>query len=348
MASVEDRSSATGVRAPEDEVEFEDRSLLRPSFSRHYFRLAFRLLPRAVTANFVTLAGFAATCLLLPVVLAAGRLSTIAMAGAFLVGTQLYVVGDHLDGMQAVASRTTSPLGEFLDHWLDLTSGSILGLAAFALMPGVGPGLFYGVMLLYLAAFVVTYVERAERRSLYFAPVGSLEGIAILSAFFAAHLLPAGRGFFQGASLPWGLPGWWILVGVAGLCFGGTVVVIGRRMGGLPPHFLAWGGLGMLTVAGLTSLAAVGRPTGWLVLTLFAADYLARLMHPELFPRRGKAPDAVGPGLVAGAALLPAAAGWIVSAALLWLAGRAVGSAGRVLDQHREHWRWVNPPVGGD
>lgn len=306
----------TPPRTDPSPFDVQDRSLLRPAFDRHYFSKAFRLLPRRLTANFVTLGAFASTCVLL---VFATRLVDVASAGAlaliYLVGTQLYVVGDHLDGMQAVASRTTSPLGEFLDHWLDMISGSILGLACFSLMESVPPAVALGSLWLYLLAFTATYAERAETRELHFHRLGALEAVVVVSVFFATCAVPWGRALWNapvfveaggvlGVAGALEARGWWVVVAVLVAGFAGTLVAIVRRMGGVrraPGGFVRYAavsgvGVAALVVAGGPSAggafgAGSALPTGggmagsdlvvlgWLFLTLHGADYLARVMQ---------------------------------------------------------------------
>src|SRR5687768_11780760 len=98
---------------------FTDRSLVRPLLTRVWFAPLFRLVPAWLAANLVTLLSFGSLVAALGLALTAA-LPPAALALALLSLHLVYVAGDHLDGMQAVASGTTSPLGDFLDHYCDL------------------------------------------------------------------------------------------------------------------------------------------------------------------------------------------------------------------------------------
>jgi ethanolaminephosphotransferase len=45
----------------------------------------------------------------------------------------IYVVGDHMDGMQAKRTQTSSPLGEFCDHFLDAFNNGLVLILLFLL-----------------------------------------------------------------------------------------------------------------------------------------------------------------------------------------------------------------------
>mgnify|MGYP001568193602 CR=1 FL=1 len=296
----------------------------------------------------VTLAGFGVTGAVLWASLT-DSLETTTLAWVTLVATQLYVIGDHLDGLHAVASGATSALGEFLDHWSDFLSGGILGLAAVTLMgPELDPWIRHGVLWLYAQAFVVTYVERSERSILYFAPVGSLEGIVILSVWLLAWLFPAGEAFMSGPSLLGGLPGYWTLLAIAAVCFGGTVIVLLRRIGRVPPYYLAF----VVTSASIVAAAALRPdllppPLGWGVLMLHGADFLARVMQPQLFETgRRLWPDLFAPAALLGVVAWGTPSGgaavamWVTSGWALLSTARTTGT---VLHAFAEQWAWVNP-----
>lgn len=322
-----------------------DRSLLRPPAVRLYFSRIFRLLPRRITANFVTLGAFGAALVVLAFAAGAPDASPSLLALVYLAGTQLYVAGDHLDGMQAVASDTTSPLGDFLDHFLDAVSGAILALAAVTLMEGAPGWLLPAALFVYLLAFTATYVERRETGVLRFRPIGTLEGIAVLSLFFGTMAVPGLRRLWNEPVLA-GVEAWWgIFAFEVVVCLGTVAAAV--RSGGTPPG-LALYGLAGLTVAGAAALAPAHlHVPAWALVTLHGVDFLARVMQPEVHGRR-PLPDPVAP-LLGGLAAL----GWWLSPgawpllpfalATAWIAVRAAATVGRVLAALGEHWRWVNP-----
>lgn len=327
---------------------FEDRSVVRPAATRTVFEPLFRFVPGWITANAITLLGFAATGGMLLLVLFGGRLpdgATALLCMAALVG---YAVADHLDGMQALASGTSSPLGEFLDHFSDALSGAFLAFAGLALMPGVSATAAYAAIVMYLLAFLATYEERALCRRLHFARMGALEGLIILATFFLTSGFDVGRAFWS-RPLILGLPGYWIVLAIAYATFGGTVAVILARMRRVPWEFA-------LHAAASTAFAAagvhagvpggIGALTGWAILTLHGMAYLARAMQPHLFDVRTRADRgalAMAVALLALAMTAPDRAALLALPTLAYLGWRAWSATARVLGAYRDHWVWVNP-----
>ena len=82
---------------------FTDRSLTRPTLTRVLFAPLHRLVPPWLAANFVTLISFGMLLVVLGLALVPG-LSPALLAVAFALCHLVYVAGDHLDGMQAIAA----------------------------------------------------------------------------------------------------------------------------------------------------------------------------------------------------------------------------------------------------
>lgn len=322
---------------------FTDKSLFRPWLTRVWFERLFPLLPWWLAANIVTVLS---TGVLLTVVLAsfiADRIGATGYALLQLVALQLYVAGDHLDGMQAKASGTTSPLGDFLDHHCDLWAGCVLCFG-FASLTGAPRWELFALTVLLILGFAVTYVERAERRHLHFTTWGTLEAIVILSAFYAAWCIAPVREWFAGTTA--GLPRHLLISGIGVVMCVGAMVVIGRRLERVPWPLL------LFTVA-LVALASwiVAHPelpalAGWLLVALAGAEYVARVMQAHTTSDPRPWPDL---GAAIGAlALWVAFRNGDVSAAWLgalggWLLLRYVVTLTRIIARWRRHWVWVNP-----
>lgn len=332
------------------EYTFEDHSVVRPAATRTVFEPLFRLVPGWLTANAITLLGLAATAGMLLLVLFGSRLPDGVTALLCLVALVGYAVADHLDGMQALASGTASPLGEFLDHFSDALSGAFLAFAGLSLMPGVSATAAYAAIVTYLLAFLATYEERALCRRLHFARIGALEGLIILGAFFLTSGFEAGRAFWS-RPLALGLPGYWMVLAIAYGAFGGTVAVIVGRMRRVPWEFA----LHALTSTAFAAAGVhadvpggIGALVGWAILTLHGMAYLAKAMQPHLFggrPRADRGAVAMAAALLALAMTAPDRTALLAAPVLAYLGWQAVAAGGRVLRAYRDHWVWVNPEV---
>lgn len=319
--------------------------------TRALFRPLFRLVPGWLTANAITLLGFAATLGMLLLVLLGDRMAAGTTALLCLVALIGYAVADHLDGMQALASGTASPLGEFLDHFLDGISGAFLAFVGLSLMPGVPPAAAYAAIGSYLLAFIATYEERAACRRLHFARIGALEGLAILGTFFLTSGWTSGRAFWSGPLVA-GLSGYWIVLAIAYTVFGGTVAVVLARMRRVPGELALHAAASTLLAAAAVVAAPPGQLgplTGWALLTFHGIAYLARAMQPHLFggaTRADRGALALAAALLGAAIWAPGLISWVAWPTLGWLAVRSVVAARTVLAAYGDHWIWVNPEGG--
>jgi phosphatidylglycerophosphate synthase len=323
---------------------FTDRSLLRPWLTRVWFDRLFPLLPRWLAANIVTVLS---TGVLISVLLAsfvADRLGAAGYAMLQLVALQLYVAGDHLDGMQAKASGTTSPLGDFLDHHCDLWAGCVLCFGFWSLTGAPRWELFLltGLMVL---GFAITYVERAERRSLHFTSWGTLEAIAIVTAFYVAWSVPSARAWFQQTTV--GIPRHMLVAAIGVVMCLGVIIVIARRLSRLPVPLLLFTGMLTALAVWIARHPALPPLAGWLLVGLAGAEYVARVMHAHTTTHSRPWPDA---GAILGVIALwvlyaqrDAPTAWLLAFGS-WLLLRYLVSLTRIIAGWRKHWVWVNAP----
>lgn len=327
---------------------FTDRSLVRPALTRLWFARLFPLLPRWLAANLVTLASTGALLAVLGLSLDAQRWPPAMLAIVFLLTMQVYVAGDHLDGMQAVASGTTSPLGDFLDHFCDLWAGCILVFGFWALLGSPERGVLFALEALLILAFAVTYAEREERRALHFTRYGTLEAIVILSVFFLTWTVPGVRAWWRSELLA-GLP-WYSLIIATGVAMAvGAIGVIVRRMGTVHPAVavLTAGLLAQWLV--LSRWVEISPVAGWFLMALYGAGYVASVMHGYLVPGHRSWPDPLATVAIIGVAVwdvlvgvgaghVPAVAFWLG----VYLALSTTRRLLRVLASLRRYWVWVN------
>lgn len=334
--------------ATDTSYRFSDSSLVRPALTRLWFARLFPLLPRWLAANVVTLLSTGALLAVLILSLHPQRWSPASFAIVFLVAMQIYVAGDHLDGMQAKATGTASPLGDFLDHYCDLWAGCILVLGFWTLLGTAGPGTLFFMEALLILGFGVTYAEREARRALHFTRYGTLEAIVIVTLVTLSWAFAPARAWWR-SDLMSGVPAYSLIVATGAVMAVGAIVVILRRMASVPPPVVVF-------VAGLAALWALlvhgadAVPvTGWFVMASYGAIYVARVMHGHLEPGRRSWPDRPATvavlALVAWASLAAPDAAHVVTATR-WLAAYLAGSSAltlvRIVTSLRRYWVWIN------
>lgn len=337
--------------APSAAYQFTDSSVTRPLLTRVWFTRLFPFVPRWLAANLVSLLACGSLLTVLVLSLAPGGWSETAIALVFFAALQVYVAGDHLDGMQAVASGTASPLGDFVDHYCDLWAGCILVFGFWSLLGTAPPVALYAMTVVLIVAFATTYAEREADGRLHFTAWGALEANMILALFLLSWAVPPVRAWWRSAS-PAGVPWYAFAAAVVVAMALGAVVVIGRRMRRLPAPLV-------LAVAGLIALGALVtrrhelRPAeGWILLGLLGGRYVARVMHGYLVPARRSWPDPVATvtvialaiwdfaGALPSAVVRPGAAvlgAYLALTLLITLAG--------IVAKQRRYWVWLNRPA---
>lgn len=322
--------------------------MLRPWVTRVWFARLFPLLPKWLAANIVTLMSTGALASVLLASYFANQIGPTVFAVVQLVAMQLYVAGDHLDGMQAVASGTTSPLGDFLDHHCDLWAGCVLCYGFWRLIGSAPTWLLPVLIVFMIVGFAITYVERAERKALHFTAWGTLEAIAIVTAFYVSWCFESLRIWWTQPLIA-ELPRTMLIAGLGVLMAFGIIVVIAKRLSRAPLPLLLFIATIIALAAACFTFADIPMFMAWLAVVLAGADYVARVMHAHTTSQPRPWPDFVTP---VGVLLL-----WMVpktgdspfvalSALMAWLAFRYVMTLTRILLGWRHHWVWVNARSG--
>lgn len=327
---------------PDNRYEFSDASVARPWLTRLWFERLFPLVPGWLAANVLTLLSTGSLLAVLAAALVVERIGATGFALLQLLCIQLYVAGDHLDGMQAKATGTTSPLGDFLDHHCDYWAGCILVFGWGAMLGSLATPLTPLMTLLMVAGFTITYAQRALQRRLHFTRWGTLEAIIIATLFYGSWALPAARAW-------WSAPLWsgaWprhAAVTALGCVMAASVsVTIMRQLRGLPWQ-VALQLVALLSLAAWAQQHASHPLWGWLLVAGAGAELVARLMHAHTTDGGNPAPTwsaVLGAGLLW---LLPAAQASTAAIVLgVWLGGRYAVTLWRIVLGWRHHWVWVN------
>lgn len=329
-----------------------DKSVLLPYFKKHWVEYFYKLVPGWLTANWITLISSLAMWLMLALSFHPGWLSSAALGFSCTFLIHFYVVGDHLDGMQAKNTRTSSPLGEFLDHYFDVYNSAISIVACFGLL-GVYesfPATYFLLLWGSYIAFGATMMEEKERGELYFGPVGSLEGVFMLMGIYLTCAFPGGMAFLF-EPLWHGYANYWVIIlfTMAGFIF--TAVDIFLRLGYSPRQFNLFMVASLILSVSLMNLDGV-FVTGWFMLAFYSSDYIGRLMDSYLSGTPHPYPDFLGTLLVLVIAvqtffglLDKNGQEYLLYGALGYFALKSVISFAQVFSHHKEHWSWVNPRV---
>lgn len=315
-----------------------DRSRLVQPFCRHVVRPFADRVPAAVPANLLTLGSSACMGLMLLLALVAPGPG---WAPLFLALMAAYVVYDHADGMHARRTGTSGPLGEFLDHFLDVFHAGI-AVIALAVVAGAGDSSWLvpataGV----LAGSAATMVEQRERGVMHLGVLGPLEGMLLMLAFLASCSFAAGAGWWREAAGGFSRIELALIAGGAGGL--GTAMACLRRMRRLPRELAAYL-LATGVLAWALERAGADRSLAAVVVMCHAADYVGRVIVSHLAGRPRPWPDFLAPAFAACVVAFawPESAG-IMGAAVVLLVRHALLARQAAL-AFGAAWRWRNRP----
>jgi phosphatidylglycerophosphate synthase len=168
----------------------ENKSLVDRYLIGRITPLAIKLLPRGLSANAISLAG-SALCALAFLILAGlpfGPLPAFARRNPWIFGVLALLVAayqllDNLDGIQARRNGSSSPLGEFIDHWLDSLNAFMLPLGLALAFPAVPPALAAAGVLAFAIADWLSGRSVLETGRVEFGAVGAEEGLSAFILF---------------------------------------------------------------------------------------------------------------------------------------------------------------------
>ncbi len=332
---------------PEYSYRVTDRSLLTPPFKRTVVAPLMRFVPLCFPANLITLASCLLPCGALAVVLWApfGRGPSGVVAAVLLLA---YAIGDHVDGMQAKRTATSTPLGELCDHYGDAFITGLVSLVLLEALEVRTPTVVAAFLLSNYLAHSALFFEQHKTGWLVFERIGSLEGVFVAVAVLLVDSLAPVHQVLVTAQ-------------VAGVRMV-EILLVGAAVGGLWTWVRAiararivegtyWTFCLALTTVGITAQRLPetslipGGSVGGLIVTLYAAAYVGDLLRGHLADRRTRSADIVTPVVLVFAVILPPAVPRLGPVLIVGLAARAayVGLAGLVV--LRQFWYWRNPTV---
>jgi phosphatidylglycerophosphate synthase len=177
-------------------VKVINRSYSQEFLRRHHFEGIIAFVPLSTPPVAITLLGFAAClCVFLLILLGARREDPL-FSLLCAIATYVYMVADHLDGMQARRARSGSYRGAILDHLCDFFNGSFIMLGAFW-TTGASVHALVVMSTCYILAFSITHLEAVVRSEFRLGEMGPLEGLLIILCFFATMSIGVTRTIWE-------------------------------------------------------------------------------------------------------------------------------------------------------
>lgn len=265
----------------------KDNSLLTPPFKQWVITPLIKIVPWAIPANIITLISNGFVYLGLYVSLnpeVTGKYTPLIIAACLFV----YLIGDHLDGMQAKRTGTGSALGEFCDHYLDAFNNGIVVYTMLVVFKIQQPVIISSVIAISYIAHMAVFYEQFKTGWLTFEKIGSLEGVLLSSILIGLSFIDS---FYSFMTIPL----------IAGFSVA-SIFIIGSAIGALSTFIQTYLRtpdvkvgywifiilLATLAIAGVFTFSDVQLFT---VLTLYASLYIGKLMYGHLIDGIEGQPD---------------------------------------------------------
>lgn len=268
-----------------------DFSLVTPSFKKWIVAPLINMIPWVIPANIITFVSNAFVYVSLYLALnpeLLGLFTPLAVS----IGFILYLIGDHLDGMQAKRTGTGSALGEFCDHYLDAFNNGIMMFTMLVLFGITHKGVVAGVIVVSYWAHMAVFYEQFKTGWLTFEKLGSLEGVLLSALLIALSAIPAVNAMFV----------YRVFAGFSVI----ELLLISSAIGAAITFYKTWKRIpevraGFLTFTFLITIIALlgifffSPMKIFVLITLYASLYIGRIMHGHLIDGIEKSPDYVTP-----------------------------------------------------
>jgi ethanolaminephosphotransferase len=317
----------------------KDYSIVTPWFRETIVQPLIAYIPRRIPANYITIGSnlFMFAALLLSMFSGENRF-------VFLVVPILvlsYVIGDHLDGMQAKRTGTSSALGEFFDHFLDIFNNGILVMIVCSLM-NVSPWIFVICLTVSYIAHSAIFFEQLKTGWLVFEKFGALEAVIfilfIISSFYFVPVqsLLVSPVFMQVTYFEL-----FMLVSAAIALI--TWIKTLLRIKILNVNYISF-------LIAIIVIMAVLIPVGnsvvaFGIITLFSIVYIGNNQRSHLTGLPENWPDFIVPVILAISFYTDFYFENITTIVLIYLAGRVLWIAYTTISILRQYWVWRNPEM---
>jgi ethanolaminephosphotransferase len=269
----------------------KDYSLLTPPFKQWVITPLIKIVPWAIPANIITLVSNFFVYIGLYLSLnpdVTGKYTPLVIAGCLII----YLIGDHLDGMQAKRTGTGSALGEFCDHYLDAFNNGIIVYTMLVIFNIQQLLIISGVIAISYMAHMAVFYEQFKTGWLTFEKIGSLEGVLLSSILIGLSFIDS---FYTFMTTPL----------FAGFTIA-AIFILGSAIGALSTFIQTfirtpdvnagyWIFIILLIGLSMVGLFTLNALQLFTILTLYASLYIGKLMYGHLIDGIESQPDWIMP-----------------------------------------------------
>jgi phosphatidylglycerophosphate synthase len=272
-----------------------DKSFLTPAFKQWIVAPLITYVPWAIPANIITFLsnGFVYLALYLtlrgePVIDSITRL-------CIAICLLLYLIGDHLDGMQAKRTGTGSALGEFCDHYLDAFNNGIIVFIMLCVFQISSPYIICFTLVASYLAHLSVFYEQLKTGWLTFEKIGSLEGVLFALVAISLSSMPiVDEYLLRKVIFETSVYDLLMLTSSVGACL--TFYTTYKRTPQVKYGF--WFFAILLMVLAALSMAQFSNTQVFVIITLYASLYIGRIMRGHLIDGVERSSDLIAPLLL--------------------------------------------------
>ncbi len=318
-----------------------DKSIVTPIFKQWIVTPLIRFISWGIPANIITILSNGFVYLALYLALHSGPVIDTFTRLTVALCLLIYLIGDHLDGMQAKRTRTGSALGEFCDHYLDAFNNGIIVFTMLFIFQVTNPFIIALVIVASYLAHLSVFYEQFKTGWLTFEKMGSLEGVLVAVAAISLSCIEKINDA--------------LLIKIFLGCSGYELLMLVSAAGAFITFFTTWKRtpevkygfwLFIVLLVVMTALC-VGHFSNiemFVILTLYASLYIGRIMQGHLIDGVERKPDLIAPLLLMLGFLLPIDfiteyTFWIIASYLILCIGYLIVSVFSIL---KVYWVWVN------
>lgn len=317
-----------------------DFSLLTPGFKKWFVSPLLNYVPWVIPANIITIISNFFVYIGFFISLNYNTpLSRILIAVCFF----LYLLGDHLDGMQAKRTKTGSALGEFCDHYLDAFNNGIILFTAFMVFGIYDSVIVAAVLTASYMAHMTVFYEQLKTGWLTFERLGSLEAVLLIlflvgfSAFDGIYQLFTTQFIFSYRLID-------LMFMLSAMGATSTFIITLKRT---PER----GNEVWIFIIGAATVAVMGANMFgslelFLLITLYASLYVGLIMKGHLVDGVERIPDLVIPLSLSLMSFLPLGDHqnlfWVLA---LYLLVRIFVLVFQTFNALKVYWVWSNPRI---
>lgn len=313
-----------------------------------------KVIPWGLPANIITIcANSCVTIAFIIAMLSTKNIYTLWFAIPFLI--LFYLLGDCTDGCQARRTHTGSPLGEYMDHFLDCFVNAELMIPMAVCYKLTNSWVIFILLFMAYLTQAAAFWERYSLGHMHFAKFSSSETVVgldiVVTLAYFSKIVNFGQNKLSSFAWASGLSDCFLgnlTLAELGICFfilGATFSTTLNfiRTKGASVRFWIFAAE-LLLIAVLSALNNVSyHYLPMYIICLYGIDYIADLITAIVDKKKDPYPDFVLPAVMLIAFILGYSSAYLLIGELVYISVKLFVRTVIFIYRHRNYWFWKNP-----